>query len=144
MKIFCLLCFCTVAMSFGCSSSGKTATEEEEVKSDTSEVLVGKPYLDSIRLNVLESFPVRVHVIVDGHFADGCTYLGNITQMLEGNVFNIEITTHRPEDRMCTEALVPFQETIPLEVEGLEKGEYLVRVNNLETSFRLEQDNVAE
>jgi inhibitor of cysteine peptidase len=42
---------------------------------------------------------------------------------------------------VCTQALVPFEETIPLDVEGLLAGEYTVNVNGVMATFTLDVDN---
>jgi hypothetical protein len=38
-------------------------------------------------------------------------------------------------------AIVPFEETVSLDVEGLPAGEYTVEVGELSQTFTLEQDN---
>src|SRR5690606_39385889 len=55
----------------------------------------------------------------------------------DGTTFTITLLTHRPAGAMCTMALEPFTRTVPLDVEGLEPGEYTVRAGDQTASFRL-------
>jgi inhibitor of cysteine peptidase len=42
---------------------------------------------------------------------------------------------------MCTQIVVPFEESIPLDVVGLPAGTYTVDVNGVTGSFTLDVDN---
>ena len=92
----------------------------------------------------LESFPVQIQVVAEGYLPDGCTEIDEITTEREENTFNINISTKRPKDAMCTQAIVPFSETIPLEVQGLKAGNYTVNVNGIMGSFELAIDNILD
>ena len=108
--------------------------------SDNSEL--NKAQVDEIEILILESFPVQVQVLVKGNFGDGCEQIKAINTERQDNTFIITITTHLVGE-ICTQALVPFEETIPLEVEGLPAGIYTVEVHDLTTTFELTVDNVA-
>lgn len=99
-------------------------------------------YVDSMQILILESFPVQVHVKVMGNLPDGCTSIvGSKADMVDESTFELSIFTERPEDMMCTMALVPFEETIRLDVEGLSAGTYTVKGFDLEETFTLDIDN---
>lgn len=99
--------------------------------------------VDDIRVDVLEAFPVQVRVTVEGNLPDGCTEIDEILIKRDGDTFTIEIITRRPTgDVACTMALVPYEETVDLAVEGLEAGTYKVQVQDQEATFKLETDNV--
>jgi inhibitor of cysteine peptidase len=102
----------------------------------------GTAQVDSIDLLIMESFPVQINVVARGSLPDGCTTIDQIVQKRQGNTFKVTITTRRPADKMCTEALVPFEESIALEVAGLPAGTYTVDVNGTTGSFTLDVDNV--
>ena len=54
----------------------------------------------------------------------------------------VKIITKRPTgDVSCTMAIVPFEETVSLEVEGLPAGEYTVQSDEISETFTFEQDN---
>ena len=98
--------------------------------------------VDSIQVLPLESFPVQINVVARGELPDGCTQLEEVVQQQSGNTFRVILTTLRDPSQICTEALVPFEETIPLEVAGLPAGAYSVMVNGISGSFTLDADNV--
>ncbi len=100
--------------------------------------------VDSIEILILESFPVQVNVRARGDLPDGCTTIDSVDTVKNGTTFNITITTLRQTDELCTEALVPFEETISLDVLGLSAGTYAVNVNGISGSFTLQVDNVAQ
>ena len=99
-------------------------------------------YIEELDVLILESFPVQARLVIRGQLPDGCTTIHEILPEREGQVFTVRVITARPVDAACTEALVPFEESVALDVYGLEAGEYTVRVGDQETSFRLDVDNV--
>ena len=86
--------------------------------------------VDSVSINIMESFPLQVSVTVRGSLPDGCTEIAEAKAELEENTFIVKITTRRPIYAMCIEALVPFEENVPLDVYGLPAGTYQVQVYN--------------
>ena len=110
----------------------------------TEEYTYGVANVESIEILTLESFPVQIQVIAEGYLPDGCTEIDEIKTETEGNTFNINITTKRPKDAMCTQAIESFTETIPLEVQGLSAGNYTVNVNGVNGSFELAVDNTLD
>lgn len=108
---------------------------------DTSDLNIGKATIDSLNVNIMESMPVQVSVLVKGFLSDGCTSIHRVDRKKEGNTFIIDVFTERPKDAMCTQALVPFEQTVPLDVQGLSAGTYKVKVHDREASFTLEANN---
>ncbi|NPE29755.1 hypothetical protein HNV12_17700 [Methanococcoides sp. SA1] len=110
------------------------------------EYVVGDAVVDDIQIMVMESFPLQISVTVTGNLPDGCTFIDekNIEIVNNGNVFDIALKTKRPKDLACTDALVPFEVNIPLDVYGLEKGVYTVNVNGVTDAFEFTVDNVME
>jgi len=102
----------------------------------------GLANVESIEILILESFPVQIRVVARGNHPDGCTSIVDTDVTQEGNTFLVAITTFRPPDQVCTQALVPFEETIALDVLGLPAGAYTVDVNGVTGTFELTQDNV--
>lgn len=78
---------------------------------------------------VLESQPVQVRVLVHGWLPDGCTSFHGFDQETDGRVIKMRILTTRPADVMCTQQIKRFQETYPVETEGLAPGTYTLDVN---------------
>jgi len=104
----------------------------------------GEAIVDEIDILILESFPVQISVVARGNLPDGCTEIDEIIRQREEQTFNVTITTVRPADAMCTEALVPFEETFSLDVYGLPAGVYRVDVNGITGTFELAVDNVPQ
>jgi inhibitor of cysteine peptidase len=99
-------------------------------------------FVDDLQILIMESFPVQVRVIVTGNLPDGCTsIISSKADMIDDTTFVLSIFTERPEDMMCTMALVPFEESISLDVHGLSAGTYSVKGFDLEESFTLDVDN---
>lgn len=99
-------------------------------------------YVDRMEVYLLESFLMQVSVTVIGNLPDGCTsIIGSKSNMVDETTFEIFIYTNRPEDMTCTMALVPFEETIMLDVNGLPAGNYTVRGFGFENSFSFDFNN---
>jgi hypothetical protein len=47
------------------------------------------------------------------------------------------IQTARPADEVCAQVLEPFEQTVELDVEGLEPGQYTINVNGVTQDFEL-------
>ena len=109
---------------------------------DEGDFITGVASVDNVQALIMESFPVQVTVEATGYLPDGCTEIGNVTTKKDGNKFYVEISTVRPRDALCTQALVPFTKSVPLDVYGLEKGVYTVDVNGKTASFELSVDNI--
>jgi hypothetical protein len=105
-------------------------------------VIEGMAAVEAVDVLILESFPVQVNVVARGNLPDGCTTISDATQERDGNTFRVMITTVRPVDAMCTEALVLFEKVIALDVYGLPAGVYTVDVNGVTAPFELAVDNV--
>lgn len=157
-KITTFLLTAFVVILSGCVEEEPNETESENttnnsqgiIETNNSHGTIGGDYIygtakvKSIQIVTLESFPVQIHVIAKGYLPDGCTEINEINKESEGNVFNITISTKRPKDAICTQAIKSFTETIPLEVRGLKAGNYTVNVNGVTGSFELSVDNLLE
>ncbi len=90
------------------------------------------------------SVPLQVDAHVTGQFSDGCTTISEVTQTFDPgtNTFNLEFLTTRPADAECTQALVPFEEVVSLEVLGLPAGDYTVNAQGTLATLTLDEDNV--
>ncbi len=95
--------------------------------------------VEELSVNIMESYPVQVSVVLEGYLPDGCTEIEQITSTRDQQTFAIEIVTRRPAgDVMCTQQIVPFEETLNLDVENLEPGEYTVQYGELSETITLE------
>lgn len=116
--------------------------EEDPIGGRDDMLISSDAYVEGLSIDIMESYPVQVRVNLTGHLPDGCTKIHEIRSSRDGNTFTIEVITETPAgDIACTMALVPFEESHDLEVEGLPAGEYTVRVDDLRGSFTLDTDN---
>src|SRR4029078_11477868 len=97
--------------------------------------------VEELTVQVTGSAPVQINAVLRGFLRDGCTVIDSYDQVREGQTIRLSLTTSRPTDAMCTMALVPFEQIIPLNVVGLPAGEYDVRINELVAPFTLAVDN---
>jgi len=119
-----------------------TSVPTSAITSDAGGDTTGTAFIEAVDVSVLESFPVQVQVTVSGNLSDGCTAIAAATAQQSGESFQIQIETTRDTEAMCTQALVPFDRTIQLDVQGLPAGTYTVTANGLSESFTLAADNV--
>lgn len=98
--------------------------------------------VDSVEIALLESFPVQVQAIVRGKLPDGCTFLAAPIIQRQQSTFFVVLATGRNESGACTEALVPFEQRIPIDAAGLTAGLYTVDVNGASGRFELPIDNI--
>jgi inhibitor of cysteine peptidase len=105
-------------------------------------LIIRQCLIEKVEIAILESFPVQVHVKIQGILDSGCTTLHHITQQQKGNIFFIKVTTQRPADILCADVIFLFEENVALDVYGLPAGTYIVDVNGVRDSFTLDVDNV--
>ena len=105
-----------------------------EVKGDT---IISEAALQGMQVLSLEPSPAQVTVQVSGYLPDGCTSFGPVHIERVENTFHVTVQTSRPADRMCTQQVSNFEESILLDVAGLPAGTYTVDVNGLTDTFEL-------
>jgi hypothetical protein len=111
------------------------ATQRDPGDSDEPKdgVITGRAAVDSIE--VVEVGEVSATIVVRGNLPDGCTRLADHVQAVQGHIIRVELYTERPADQFCTEALVPFDQEILIDLQGLEKGDYLIDVNGVKAEL---------
>lgn len=79
-------------------------------------------------------------VVATGLLPDRCTQLGRASQRVVAQSIRITLPT-QPATGTCSQVgSVPFEETIPLRLNGLAAGSYGVEVNGVTTSLFLTED----
>lgn len=94
-----------------------------------SRTLIRLAGVERIEPVMLEIYPVQVRVVVYGWLSDGCTSLSGFDQKTEGTVIAMRVLTNRPADAMCAQVIRRFQETYPVDTDGLAPGTYTLTVN---------------
>lgn len=102
---------------------------------------------DGVEAEIIDSFPTQVFLKIRGHLANGCLAVGEIHQRLKNNRFEITVnavsTVSDEGGVVCTQALIPFEKMVSLQVYGLSRGIYSYIVNGeREGSFELIEDNI--
>lgn len=97
--------------------------------------------VESIDVLVLESFPVQIHVVIDGYLPNPCYEITRIEQHREGNTFYVTVMM-KGSGLICIQVIEPYQEVVALDVYGLPAGTYQVDVNGITGSFTLDMDNI--
>ncbi len=117
-------------------------SEQKDSKNFAITLIQAWADVETVDIQILESLPVQVIVVVKGNLSNGCQQLDKINTIQAGNKFTITIGKKSIDEQMiCTQALVPFEKTIPLNVKGLKSGTYSVNVNGISQSFKLDLDS---
>jgi 5'-nucleotidase (lipoprotein e(P4) family) len=101
----------------------------------------GKVYVDEVRARLEKSLPAKLRVQILGSLADGCTHLGEPQTTRNERTFHVALPATRDSDKICTQALVPFDITVPVSITGLSRGTYTVEAGGKTDTFALQQDN---
>ena len=113
-------------------------------------VLLDAEVVDEVWTSSTTGLPRQMFIHLAGTFNNGCPKLGRVEQQLNDNTIDVFIYygdnawLRDPQSVVCTQAMVPFELDIPLNIHGLQAGEYNVRVNGQPLrTFVLDEDNVA-
>lgn len=92
-------------------------------------IIIGTAMTDEVMIQQMQSAPLQVRVLVRGNLPDGCTRLDSAKVERNENMFNIRLDTRRPKNAVCTQALVPYEKIIPLDVSEVQNRQINVNVN---------------
>ena len=99
---------------------------------------VTKADVQSVEIQILESFPVQANAIARGQFPDaGCTTIAGVNQSRSGNTFTVTLTTKVDPNSICSQVITPFEYVVSLDVSSLLPAQYIVNVNGVEATFDL-------
>lgn len=136
-------CFILIFLLASCSSGNKQTPVpvplEPVLKVDQGP---NEAQVKNVKINIFESFPIRIDVIIRGELPDNCTTLDQFLPERNGNLFTVKITTNHQTGKYCEKQTQSFDLVVPLDVEGLKAGSYTVSVNGVKDSFELSVDNV--
>jgi hypothetical protein len=121
-----LACAALPLVACGAGAESPTGTRETDRLS-----------VESVEVRILESFPVQVSAQVKGYLRDGCESLAGTTQARSGNTITVTIATAREASRSCIQAIAPVEENVRLDG-AFPSGTYVVRVNGIEQTFRVD------
>lgn len=98
------------------------------------------PQVDSLALEVLESFPLQVTATLAGHLPDACSRIESVEERFEPEerTYHLELTAARDADAMCAQVVSPFELTVPIVKAGLATGEFRVEAHGQAAVFEVE------
>jgi hypothetical protein len=99
------------------------------------EVEISLAPIHEVEVLFMESFPVQVGVHIKGGLRDGCTTFNDAVVTREGDTINIEVTTQRPRDAICTQVYGFFEENLNLGSDFAPGTTYTLDVNDYTTTF---------
>lgn len=117
-----------------------TATTPEPTPTLTSlpEQIISPAPIHEVDVRVAESFPPQVFVYIKGGLSDGYTTFHNLTTVRSGNTINIEVTTTRPKDAICTQIYSYFEKNVNLGTDFISGQTYTINVNDKTINFVME------
>lgn len=85
--------------------------------------------IENVDVRILESYPMRLHLLVSGYQDDACQGEVFVEQRRAGSTVTVDIFRLHNPMMMCPFSRMPYQETIILEG-GFTSGGYVIRVND--------------
>lgn len=129
-KLTRLLAFCGLAAPLALAACSRSSPA-------SGDLLIDPIQIDGVDVLVQESSPPQASARVRGVIGDGCSSLHSVAQERSGTTVVLTILRQRPADAVCTQIAKLYDETIRLEG-TFPPGRYLLRVNDVETSFTTE------
>jgi hypothetical protein len=95
--------------------------------------------IESLALEVIESYPVSVLATIAGTLPDSCTRIDLIEQVTRESEGGIEVLVEagRDPELMCAAVLTPFEMEVSLDAGNLLPGTYRVEVGGASGTFEL-------
>lgn len=133
---------CFVVNDPGFVQPSTTATDGVGNTTDNSPVTTpitdtGEAMVERVEVRILESNPVQIEAVIRGQLPDACSFIQDASVAVEGNVFNIRLTTARQLAQRCIQVLTPFEQVVWLGSPEPATGNYEVRVGEVVASFTL-------
>lgn len=100
-----------------------------------------KAMVDRVETQSRAGNPPRYFAIAYGHFEDNCTEIGRTQQRVVHKTIMVTMYTRQTDGAACTYILVPFRESVRLDVSGLSAGQYAVDVNGAVTTLNLAENH---
>lgn len=108
----------------------------ESYLKNAQEFIIADMPITEVSVEILESFPLQIHLEVEGYLSDACTEHNETTQRREGNTVYVHITTKRPKDEACALMIKEISLHIPLEG-GFLPGRYKIIVNDVQKDIEI-------
>jgi len=91
--------------------------------------------LDSVQAELTPEQPPRAKVTLHGLLHDGATRVHEVQQQRLADGFVLSVVTARPKNAVATLALIPFERTVLLDLDGMTKGPCKIVANGVATTI---------
>ena len=118
----------------GCSRDGIV---DDLVSRPDPDLILADMTITDVKILIAESRPAQVKVVVTGYLRNGCESHHETHQSREGNTINIQITTDKQSNDVCSMS-IEYQEEILIGTFAI--GEYKLVVNGIEQRFGIEDN----
>ena len=88
-------------------------------------------WVDSVTIQMVDG---KYSATLVGNYPDGCSTLGEVETTVTDGTIAVTVLADSPPDAVCALGLVPFEETITLDLGQIAPGEYTVVVNETATT----------
>lgn len=103
-----------------------------------SESISSDAIIEKIDIELIDAQPAKVIVTIIGTLKDPCTSLEDIEEVFENNTFKINLITAREAHTMCnSQARVPFEKDIELDISELDPGTYKIDAQGVIETFEI-------
>ena len=114
-------------------------TETAPAPTPLSGPVLGLATIESLEVLVEEQSASQVPVRLRGVLPNSCTRVDNIVSERVENDFNLAVLTVQEPGEDCSAETLEFEETVLLDVTGLQAGSYQVVANDRQVSFNLSE-----
>lgn len=87
--------------------------------------------VESVRAEVSPTQPPEAIVVISGLLHDGATRVHEVQQQRLADGFVLTVVTARPAGAVASLALIPFERTVTLSLQGMPKGPCRIVVNGV-------------
>lgn len=142
--IVALLPLVILALLVACQSDGPLAETSAPTATANTVPQRGPAPVEAVDIFQVDTFPVVASVVARGHFPNECMTIDQISQDRRGGTIFVAIDSVHSGDSACPEKRVAFEEAVELDLVGLPAGIYVVDVNGLQGTFKLQRDNIPD
>jgi inhibitor of cysteine peptidase len=103
----------------------------------TNDIEISLAPIHEVDVLFMESFPIQVGVNIKLGLSSGCTTFHDAVVTRNGNTINIEVTTQRPKDKMCTAIYGYFDKNLNIGSDFTAGTTYTLKVNDYTTTFKM-------
>ena len=89
-------------------------------------------WVDGVQAEVTDDG--QLAVTVQANYPDSCSTLGEVETVVEDNTVSVTMYAQRPPGLTCAQTLIPFEETVVLDIGDAAPGEYTIIVNESATT----------